>query len=140
LLALLRIVTGLFAVVSLLASPMWVRCIEDDGDVAIESAWSLCCATKGPNDLRASIPAVHEPGFACAQDDCHCTDVHLVHGAVTTTPAQVHGAAILAWNGAGGHQAAKSRSPLTLEPNESLDTVGHSGSDLVALCTVRLLT
>ena len=135
---LFRVVIGHFAVISLLANPIWLRCMESDGSVAIESAWSPCYATNESDDPRAPIPSSHMPGISDSQDADQCLDVALDCPAEYRRRSQAQSVASMAWTG--GILGKKTVGTPLSEIAAPVVTVGHSGSVLTALRTVRLLT
>lgn len=137
-LMLFRVAIGLFAVISLLANPMWLRCMESDGSVAIERAWSPCCATNESDDSRAPASSTHLPGIIDAQDGDQCLDVAFDYLAEYSCRSQAKTVASTAWTG--GILVEKIVGAPLSGHTAPVVTVGHSGSVLTALRTVRLLT
>jgi hypothetical protein len=140
-LVLCRVATGLVAVISLLASPMWILCIEEDGSVAIESAWATCCADGESDGHSAPDTSTQPPSVNSAQNGDWCIDVFLDFPADFAS----HGdAQSPAWPNSTdidrNCQDNESDRIAGFEPSRHRSTIGHSGSVLVALRTVRLLT
>mgnify|MGYP001815343803 CR=1 FL=1 len=134
-------VTVCFAVTaSMLGSPLWVLCVENDGSTGVESVWFLCCAANELGGFQESVPSKQSLRITRALECDPCLDFSLTQQA---DHQRRNGAQFLfaqLWAGTAGLQAdALSRSERVGQ-TELTAPSGHSGSDLVSLSSVRLLT
>lgn len=134
-------VTICFAVAaSILGSPLSVLCIEDDGGTAVESAWFLCCAASESGDSQIPVSSTLIPRLAEAPDCSSCLDISLAQPADHSRRNWAQAGISQLCVGVAELRGEALSQLVRLELVEPMVTVGHSGSDLASLGSVRLLT
>jgi hypothetical protein len=135
----LRWATVCLLATSMLGNPIPVLCAEHHGRTAIESIWFPCCEDNGSNYQRMAGSSLNKFGAPATFDGDPCLDSIL--DLETTLRHRTDGTLLApdsaVWLPVDGAADANAQ-PLDGFDHEV--RIGHSGSALVALRTVRLLT
>jgi hypothetical protein len=114
-------------------SPVWSLCIERDGTAVVESVFQLCCTL----DSHHSCDRKPRGAVSCSDD---CRDIFLTLEATTESSKNTWAldvtAALCVVPAA--HDVSVSLRPQF--PHGEAVSIGHAGSSLLCLRTVRLLT
>ena len=135
-----RVTICFVVVASILGNPLRVLCVEDDGGTAVESAWFLCCVASASGDSQTPVSSTQFSKLAEAPNCSSCLDISLAQRADHSRRNWAQAGISQLCVGVAELRGEAHSQLMRLELVEPMVTVGHSGSDLAPLSSVRLLT
>ena len=123
----------LCAAVMFAGSPVWSLCLEDDGTAVVESVLRLCC-TQDPQH------SADELGRVDSSPSDGCRDIFLTLEGMTEPSHELSALAVSTTLSTGSHVDGAGASLCRHFRQGEPASVGHAGSSLLCLQSVRLLT